>query len=295
MREVTKQDFEGFARAQRTVVIEPAYGKREAVVVSVGGTRDHLAPPPADFKLEATTVWSFPKRGAWATHQGNYRGNWAPQIPRNLVLRYTKPGETVLDPMVGSGTTLIECKLLARNGIGVDVNENAIMLTRDRLNFDATEKTRQRTFVGDARNLDRISAESVDFVATHPPYADIISYSAEPSPHDLSQVHGVEEFASALREVAAELIRVLKPGRYAAVLMGDTRRKQLYVPLAYRTMQAFLDAGFDLKEDIIKRQWNCQATPFWQSQSTKFNFHLIMHEHLFVFRKPPTTAEGSRH
>jgi len=58
-------------------------------------------------QLQTTTVWSFPIRGSWATHKPTYRGNWAPQIPRNLILKYSKESDLVLDPMVGAGTTLI--------------------------------------------------------------------------------------------------------------------------------------------------------------------------------------------
>src|SRR3989442_14426076 len=90
---------------------------------------------PQHFQLEATTVWSFPDRGHWATHEGGYRGNWSPYIPRNLIERFTAPGDVVLDPMMGSGTTLVECRLLGREGIGIDVNLNAVMLARNRLAF----------------------------------------------------------------------------------------------------------------------------------------------------------------
>ena len=68
---------------------------------------------PKDFKLEYLNVWSFPHRGNYATHRGNYRGNWPPQLVRNLLLRYSKPNDTILDQMCGSGTTLVECKLLS--------------------------------------------------------------------------------------------------------------------------------------------------------------------------------------
>jgi hypothetical protein len=50
-------------------------------------------------------------------------------------------------------------------------------------------------------------------------------------------------------------------------------------------MERFLKQGFILKEDIIKQQHNCKATGFWVEKSKKFNFLLIMHEHLFVFKK----------
>lgn len=76
---------------------------------------------PERFEPERTRVWSFPNRGRWATHTSGYRGNWAPEVPRNLILRYTQPGDLVLDPMVGSGTTLVECMLTHRQGIGLDI------------------------------------------------------------------------------------------------------------------------------------------------------------------------------
>jgi len=56
---------------------------------------------PKDFKEEQTTVWSFKQRGNWATHSGEYRGNWSPYIPRNVILKYSKPDELVLDYFCG--------------------------------------------------------------------------------------------------------------------------------------------------------------------------------------------------
>lgn len=44
---------------------------------------------PDDFELEMTSVWSFPNRGSWATHDAKWRGNWSPYIPRNIILRYS--------------------------------------------------------------------------------------------------------------------------------------------------------------------------------------------------------------
>ncbi len=90
------------------------------------------------------------------------------------------------------------------------------------------------------------------------------------------------------------MFRVLKPGRYCSVLMGDTRRSRHYIPLAYMVMQRFLRCGFILAEDIIKTQHNCQSTPGWRGAHDRYNFHLIMHEHLFVFRKPAKDEETGR-
>ena len=67
---------------------------------------------PEEFELEMNTVWSFPDRGKWATHDAKYRGNWSPYIPRNLLLRYSNEGNLILDQFAGGGTTLVEAKLL---------------------------------------------------------------------------------------------------------------------------------------------------------------------------------------
>ncbi|WP_456473705.1 TRM11 family SAM-dependent methyltransferase [Candidatus Pyrohabitans sp.] len=249
---------------------------------------------PKDFKLETTTVWSFPERGDWATHRGNYRGNWSPYIPRNLILRYTEKGELVLDQMVGSGTTAVECKLLQRRCIAVDINPEAIMVTRNRLNFSYSpldeeyEEPEIRTYVGDARNLNLIQDESVDLIATHPPYAGIISYSAKRLPGDLSALK-LEEYVEEMRSVAEECYRVLKPGKHCALLIGDTRKHRHYVPIATRVLLAFLEAGFVLREEVIKLQWKMKATrERWRG---RYDFLLIAHEHLYIFRK---LAEGER-
>lgn len=129
MKEITEDDYKEFIKTHNKI-------KVENVKVKIGQPKKIIEYQPKDFELETTDVWSFPERGAWATHQGNFRGNWPPQMARNLILRYSKPGETVLDQMCGSGTTLKECKLLGRNAIGVDINLDCIMLTRDRLNFN---------------------------------------------------------------------------------------------------------------------------------------------------------------
>ena len=94
---------------------------------------------PDSFELQMNTVWSFPDRGKWATHDAKYRGNWSPYVPRNLILRYTKPGEWVLDQFAGSGTTLVEAKLLNRHAIGLDINNKAINLAKKKLqiSFDS--------------------------------------------------------------------------------------------------------------------------------------------------------------
>ena len=236
---------------------------------------------PDEFELETNTVWSFPNRGKWATHDAKYRGNWSPYIPRNIILRYSNEGDTVLDQFVGGGTTLVEAKLLKRNAIGIDINQNALDRCVDKCNFEY-DGGQVEIKQGDARNLS-LDNESIDLICTHPPYANIIRYS-EDIEGDLSHFK-IKDFLSEMYKVAEESYRVLKTGKFCAILMGDTRKNGMVQPLAYETMRVFELAGFKLKEIIIKEQHNCKATGFWKTNSVKYNFLLIAHEMLFVFKK----------
>jgi DNA modification methylase len=238
---------------------------------------------PDDFELKLNTVWSFPQRGKWATHDAKYRGNWSPFIPRNLLLRYSKEGDVVLDQFIGGGTTLVEAKLLNRNVIGVDINSVALARCKEKVAFDYPNDAKVCIRKGNACALDFIPNESVDFICTHPPYADIIHYS-EDLQGDLSLLN-IKDFLEAMKPVAAESFRVLKPGKFCAILMGDTRKKGYVVPLGFEVMKIFEAAGFRLREIIIKEQHNCKATGFWKTNSVKYNFLLLAHEYLFVFRK----------
>lgn len=239
---------------------------------------------PENFELETNTVWSFPDRGKWATHDAKWRGNWSPYIPRNILLRYSQENDLVLDQFVGGGTTLVEAKLLNRNIIGIDVNDIALERCREKTNFEREGANGQVTILkGDARDLKPILDESIDLICTHPPYANIIQYS-EDIAEDMSHLK-VKEFLEEMRKVASESYRVLKKGKYCAILMGDTRQNGHMVPLSFEVMKIFENAGFKLKELIIKQQHNCKATGYWKTNSVKYNFLLIAHEYLFVFHK----------
>ncbi|MFN3821171.1 MAG: TRM11 family SAM-dependent methyltransferase [bacterium] len=258
---------------------------------------------PPDFNEQQTTVWSFKQRGNWATHSGEYRGNWSPYIPRNVILKYSKPGELVLDYFCGAGTTAVECKLLGRRCIALDINDKAIELAKK--NVDFNEELKQLTLhdekspltiyepellVGDARDLSLLEDNSVDLICAHPPYANIIHYTHSQE-SDLSFLE-TDDFLTEMSKVARESFRVLKPGRQCAILIGDTRRKRYVVPLGFKLIDVYLNAGFKLRELVIKRQHNCKTTGFWYAKSVKYNFLLLAHEYLPILEKPNSSVSS---
>ncbi len=202
-------------------------------------------------------------------------------MPRNLILRYSNPGEWVLDQFMGSGTTLVEAKLLNRNAVGVDINPQSVSISETNLQFQC--ETNSRIFVkeGDATNLDFIKDGGIDFICTHPPYANIIKYS-EDIQGDISLL-GVDVFLQKMKKVADEAYRVLKKQKMCAIMIGDMRKQGKVVPLGFYTMETFLNAGFSNKEIIIKEQHNCRSSDYWEKRSNQFL--LLAHEYIFVFQK----------
>ena len=309
MREVTVEEYLNFLRRRGTVSVEGQEVALKPVEVK------RLSPRPDELTDVSTTVWSFPRRGSWATHRGDYRGNWPPQIPRALMLMYTRPGDLVLDQMMGSGTTVVEAKLLGRNAVGVDINHEAVMLAMHRLYYlekaleregreatlasyleglggegldlDAVRRAWYKLYVGDARNLDKLGDESVDLIATHPPYFNIIRYSRRSGgvEGDLSRARSLEEYLEWMKRIARESYRVLKPGKHCAILVGDTRIGKHYVPITHHVLRVFLEEGFILREEVVKIQHKMKTTrEFWSRR--RRDFLLIYHEKLFIFRKP---------
>ena len=182
---------------------------------------------------------------------------------------------------MGSGTTLVEAKLLNRNAVGVDINPQSVSISERNLQFQCETSSKIFTRNGNATNLDFIKDSRIDFICTHPPYANIIEYS-KGIEGDISLLE-VEQFLTEMKKVAKESFRVLKRGKMCAVMLGDIRKNGKIIPLGFRMMECFLQSGFVNKEIIIKEQYNCNSTSYWEKRNN--NFLLLAHEYIFVFQK----------
>src|SRR2546425_4543555 len=106
--------------------------------------------------------WTSRQRAAHSLHEVSYRACFKPQLPRFFIERLTRPGDTVYDPFMGRGTTLLEAALLSRVPVGCDINPLSRILVEPRLRPPSLEAVRQRLSSVDWR----AEAESPDDLRT---------------------------------------------------------------------------------------------------------------------------------
>lgn len=240
------------------------------------------------------SLWILDKRDNSGAHNASYWGNFIPQIPNQFFRRYTKQGEWVLDPFLGSGTTLIECKRLGRNGIGVELSPEVVTIANK--NIDSEEnKFNVKTEVinADSTTLDfkqelrKRNINSVQFLIMHPPYWDIIKFSKNSK--DLSNAKSIEDFLNLFGKVVDNTYEVLETGRYFAVVIGDKYSQGEWIPLGFYTMNEVLKRGYTLKSIIVKNfeetKGKMNQKELWRYRALVGGFYIFKHEYIFLFKK----------
>ncbi len=240
------------------------------------------------------SLWIIDKRDNSGAHNGDYHGNFVPQIPHQLFTRYTKKGDWILDPFMGSGTSLIEAQRMGRNSIGIELQDNVAREAARRISTEKNEVCKAYAFIGNSRRTDiekmlrTAGAEKVQFVIMHPPYWDIIKFSDDPN--DLSNAADLDDFLHSFAEVIDNTTRVLERQRYCAVVIGDKYADSRIVPLGFHCMNLFLERGFILKAILVKNfgetQGKANKQGIWRYRALSSDFYIFKHEYIFVFKKP---------
>jgi hypothetical protein len=247
------------------------------------------------------SLWIIHERDKSGAHSNSYHGNFVPQIPNQLIRRFSRPGDLVLDPFLGSGTTLIETQRLGRLGIGVELQEKvalgAINAIESELSLD--DQGKQRVIVGDTNDPRTIieiknsalnlGVDSSKLIILHPPYDDIIKFSDDP--RDLSNQVDTATFIKKFGEIVRKLMPLLSSKGHLAIVIGDKYSGGEWIPLGFQLMSETKKVAPELilKSTIVKNmagnRGKLNQEQLWKYRSLSGGFYIFKHEYIFLFKK----------
>lgn len=246
--------------------------------------------------LLTDSLWLFDKRDSSGVHTADYWGNFIPQIPYQLITRFTKEGDWVLDPFAGGGTTLIEAKRLKRNALGIELLPNIAEKARERLISSnslftgeyTTEIINAEAASCNYKNeLAKLGTESVQLVIFHPPYWNVIQFSDDT--YDLSNKATLDEYLNGFADVLDNALSVLDNKRYFAIIIGDMYSKGQWIPLGFHLMNLVLERQHYLKSIVVKNYEDTRAKmkekQLWRYRALVGGFYVFKHEYILIFQK----------
>jgi DNA modification methylase len=248
--------------------------------------------------IETKSVWvsQNPKRNKIkAQHPATF---CEPDIVR-LIKFFTKKGEKVLDPFVGSGTTLVACEESGRIGTGIELIDKWVEVSELRLEMINKDHMHKIIHGNSSEEVSKLEPESFDFIVTSPPYWKILQkdtdhkarierkekglgtkYSDDDS--DLGNVEDYRDFLYILEQIFADCFRVLKNKKYMCVVVSDFRHKSDFIAYHNDISKIIECSGFKLEGITILVQNDKALYPYGMPYAFVSNIH---HQYILVFRK----------
>lgn len=222
-----------------------------------------------------------PRRKSVLTHPAKFPES----LVQEFIEFFTKRGQTVLDPMVGTGSTLVACMRSGRAGIGVEINPRYAEIIQQVLDADISSDNRlapmlphQQVFVADARNLMDLGLPEIDYCITSPPYWDMLRMKGFETqkkrrtdeeldvfysdiPEDVGNIGDYDEFVQSLLDIYRQVHRVLRNRGYLTVIVKNVKKGGRIYPLAW-DLGRELSRFFSLKDERIWCQDNQRLAPY---------------------------------
>lgn len=253
----------------------------------------------------------LPFQKSWFIHNPPPRGKGLLQHPakfpetlvQEFVEFFTKRGQIVLDPMAGTGSTLVACLRCARHSLGVELNPDyaemartVVKAERTRLG-DRVDGLRAEVITGDAAGILDYALPVADYMITSPPYWDMLHargaetqkqrraaadmdvvYSDDPA--DLGNIREYAEFLDRLVNIYAQIEPLLRPGAYLTIIVKNIKKGGKIYPLAW-DLAARLRSHYSLKDEKIWCQDNIRLAPYGLGNAWVSN---TVHHYCLQFR-----------
>lgn len=248
-----------------------------------------------DLEINVDSLWVLGPRAKGGKRENNYHGNFVPQIPSDVIRRFTQEDDIVVEPFMGSGTTLFECERLKRRYVGFDINESIVDYVNTRMQQSSCDFKIHLMDAGSEkaakelkRDLDKFNRETADLLILHPPYFDIIRFTEEKC--DLSNAASLEEFLSRFVTAVGRMYPYIRKNGHIVLVAGDLYRNSEVVPLGFRLMDSIL-LNFNCKlkgiviKDMVGNRAKIGLNALWRKRALRSDYYLFKHEYIFVFRK----------
>lgn len=248
-----------------------------------------------ELDINVDSLWLIGPRAKGGKHSNFYHGNFAPQIPNQMIRRYTDEGDVVADLFMGGGTTLFECESLSRKYIGFDINQEVINFVNGRMDGSQSDFFIHDCDVSSEKasslikeDLAQFGKKKLDLIIAHPPYLDVIKFTDKPE--DLSNVTDINSFIVRFVSSVESAYFHLKNKKYLILVVGDVYRQGEVVPLGFYLMYAVkknfnvLLKGIVVK-DMVGNRAKIGQEALWRYRALKNGNYLFKHEYVFVFRK----------
>jgi DNA modification methylase len=227
-------------------------------------------------------------------------------LAQEFIEFFTKRGGTVLDPMVGTGSTLIACLRCGRHGVGVELNPQYAAIAQELVEAERAElggqakSLRAEVRRADAMTIGSMDLPPIDYVLTSPPYWDMlhargaetqrrrradaeldVTYSDDPA--DLGNIRDYGEFLDRLVSIYAGLQHHLRSRAYMTIIVKNVKKGGRIYPLAWDLARR-LGEIYTLKDERIWVQDNIRLAPYGLGNAWVSNIH---HHYCLQFRHEP--------
>jgi len=260
-------------------------------------------------------VWQFTYEKRDVRDKKIHPATFPISLARKVIELFSHKGELILDPFVGSGTTLIAANDCDRNAVGFDLNDKYISICNERLAQSYLfNNSKQLAVNDDARNISNyLYKDTVTLIFTSPPYANLLNrirknksrrfrnneqlgqieqYSQDP--RDLG-ILNIEQYTKEMGDIFEELLPLLKTKAHCVINVPDMWWENKRVTIHVSLIEELRKRGYELRNIIIWDRTNIvnQIGIFgWPSNYITMG---VTFEYLLDFWKPPKKKEGEKH